>query len=106
MIKKLLALLLALCLMTGGFTLVALAADGDGDLILIFEDDAERAIENQDELLSGMGGKFQFRFLTFVWSGDDKRFPHPVFHVDSLMQIGKSRSAGKRESFAAAGDGI
>ena len=41
MIKKLLALLLALCLMTGGFTLVALAADGDGDLILIFEENFE-----------------------------------------------------------------
>ena len=43
MIKKLLALLLALCLMTGGFTLVALAADGDGnsDLVLIFEENFE-----------------------------------------------------------------
>ena len=41
MIKKLLALLLALCLMTGGLTLVALAADGDGDLILIFEENFE-----------------------------------------------------------------
>lgn len=41
MIKKLLALLLTLCLMTGGFTLVALAADGDGDLILIFEENFE-----------------------------------------------------------------
>ena len=41
MIKKLLALLLALCLMTGGFTLVALAADGDSDLVLIFEENFE-----------------------------------------------------------------
>ena len=41
MIKKLLALLLALCLMSGGLTLVALAADGDGDLILIFEENFE-----------------------------------------------------------------
>ena len=41
MIKKLLALLLALCLMSGGFTLMALAADGDGDLILIFEENFE-----------------------------------------------------------------
>ena len=33
-------------------------------------------------------------------------FPHPVFHVDSLMQIGESRSAGEGEAFAAAGDGV
>lgn len=42
MIKKLLALLLALCLTAGGFTLLALAADGDDDgLILIFEENFE-----------------------------------------------------------------
>ena len=41
MIKKLLAFLLALCLMTGGFTLVALAADGDSDLVVIFEENFE-----------------------------------------------------------------
>ena len=41
MIRKLLALLLALCLTAGGFTLVALAAEGDDDLILIFEESFE-----------------------------------------------------------------
>ena len=41
MTKKLLALLLALCLTAGGFTLVALAAEGDDDLILIFEENFE-----------------------------------------------------------------
>lgn len=41
MIKKLLALLLALCLMTGGFTLTALAADDDSGLVLIFEENFE-----------------------------------------------------------------
>ncbi len=41
MIKKLLALLLALCLMTGGLTLTALAADDDGGLVLIFEESFE-----------------------------------------------------------------
>ena len=41
MIKKLLALLLALCLTAGGFTLVALAAEGDDDLVLIFEESFE-----------------------------------------------------------------
>ena len=41
MIKKLLAFLLALCLMTGGFALVALAADDDGDLVVIFEENFE-----------------------------------------------------------------
>ena len=40
MIKKLLALLLTLCLFAGAFTVVALAADGD-DLILIFEESFE-----------------------------------------------------------------
>ena len=41
MIKKLLALLLTLCITAGGFTLVALAAEGDDDLILIFEESFE-----------------------------------------------------------------
>ena len=41
MIKKLLALLLALCLTAGGFTLVTLAAEGGDDLILIFEESFE-----------------------------------------------------------------
>ena len=41
MIKKLLALLLAVCLMAGGFTLLALAADGDNGLVLIFEENFE-----------------------------------------------------------------
>ena len=41
MIRKLLALLLALCLTAGGFTLVALAAEGDDDLVLIFEESFE-----------------------------------------------------------------
>ena len=41
MIKKLLALLLTLCLMTGCFTLVALAAGEDDGLILIFEENFE-----------------------------------------------------------------
>ena len=41
MIKKLLALLLTLCLMTGCFTLVALAAEENDGLILIFEDNFE-----------------------------------------------------------------
>lgn len=41
MIKKLLALLLALCLMAGGLTLTALAADDDGGLVLIFEENFE-----------------------------------------------------------------
>lgn len=41
MIKKLLALLLTLCLMTGCFTLVALAAEENDGLILIFEENFE-----------------------------------------------------------------
>ncbi len=42
MLKKSLALLLALCLTVGGLTLVALAAEGDDDgLILIFEENFE-----------------------------------------------------------------
>ena len=41
MTKKLLALLLALCLMAGGLTLTALSADGDSDLVLIFEENFE-----------------------------------------------------------------
>ena len=41
MIKKLLTLLLALCLMAGGLTLTALSADGDSDLVLIFEENFE-----------------------------------------------------------------
>ena len=41
MIRKLLALLLALCLTAGGSILVAFAAEGDDDLILIFEESFE-----------------------------------------------------------------
>ena len=42
MTKKLLALLLAICLMAGGFILIPLAADGDDDgLVLIFEENFE-----------------------------------------------------------------
>ena len=41
MIKKLLALLLTLCLTAGCFTLVALAAEDDDSLILIFEENFE-----------------------------------------------------------------
>ena len=47
MIKKLLALLLTLCLMTGCFTLVALAAEENDGLILIFEENFE---ENEKDV--------------------------------------------------------
>ena len=41
MLKKLLALLIALCLTVGGFALCAIAAEGDAGLILIFEESFE-----------------------------------------------------------------
>ena len=41
MIKKLLALLMTLCLMAGCLTLIAFAAPGEDELLLIFEENFE-----------------------------------------------------------------